>query len=114
MSEIRGERQELVEAYVKASTKAGMAEGEGGGGSSGEAEGEAFPTQGSVMFPFRFQDELRFGACNAMGMLRSEAAAGHWHKIIMIILCLLALYLHMIFKLDFLNFLNQVIGKLHQ
>ena len=88
MSEIRGERQELVEAYIKASTRAGMAEGEGGGGSSDESEEEAFPTQGSVMFRFRFQDELRFGSCNAMGMLRSEAAVRHWHKLITIMLLL--------------------------
>ena len=89
MSEIRGEKHELVEAYIKASMKAGLAEGEGGGGSSGEAEGEAFPTQMSVMFPFRFQDELRFGACNAMGMLRSEAAVRHWHKLIIIMFLLI-------------------------
>ena len=89
MSEIRGENHELVEAYIKASMKAGMAEGEGGGGSSGEVEEEAFLTQGSVMFPFRFQDELRFGACNAMGVLRSEAAVRHWHKLIIVMYLLM-------------------------
>ena len=74
MAGTRGERHEFEEAYIKASIKAGMSEGENSGDSSGGTEEEAFPTQGSVMFRFRFEDELRVGACNAMGVLRSEAS----------------------------------------
>ena len=58
MLEMRGEDCEYVKAYIQAAMEEGLAEGEEGRGSSGEGKGEAFPTQGSVMFPFRFPDEL--------------------------------------------------------
>ena len=74
MSNFRRGSSENTKAYIRASIEAGVTEGEDDEGTRAKAKGEAFPTQGLVIFPFRFPDELRFGSCNAMGKLRSETS----------------------------------------
>ena len=60
MSNFRGGSNEYTQAYVQASIEASVTEGGDDKGRRTEAKGKAFPTQGSVIFHFRFPDELRY------------------------------------------------------
>ena len=79
MSTIRGGNRGHAETDAMAPGGGGAAEGESDGDSGGGVRGGASPLQGTDVFAFFFTDGLRFGVCNALGVLRSGAAVSYWH-----------------------------------